>query len=131
MFDLVKFIFSRLHNDKSSLCFIDIFILQSKTEIIFKDHVKDQARQKTEKGNIGLSAFKDELIEEIDTFWQNRVLNAQILIKDRAIELMKGEISYCIKTVIIYFIQKLKGVNYDAYLILLVAFKSYINQVAL
>jgi len=36
-----------------------------------------------------MGKFKEDLIEEIDSFWLNRVTTAQIIIKDKAKELIK------------------------------------------
>jgi len=40
-----------------------------------------------------MGKFKEDLIEEIDSFWLNRVTTAQIIIKDKAKELIKGKFS--------------------------------------
>ena len=40
-----------------------------------------------------MGKFKEDLIEEIDSFWLNRVTTAQIIIKDKAKELIKGKIN--------------------------------------
>ena len=37
-----------------------------------------------------LSAFKEEMTDEIDLFWQNRVLNAQIIIQEKSADLIRG-----------------------------------------
>ena len=40
-----------------------------------------------------MGKFKEDLIEEIDSFWLNRVTTAQIIIKDKAKELIKGKLN--------------------------------------
>jgi len=59
-----------------------------KSEACIIDHVKLHAR-KSESRNLELGKFKEDLIEEIDSFWLNRVTTAQIIIKDKAKELIK------------------------------------------
>ena len=63
-----------------------------KSEAFLIDHVKRVAREMFQKGEIlSLSSFKEEMTDEIDLFWQNRVLNAQILIQEKSADLIRGE----------------------------------------
>jgi len=59
-----------------------------KSEACIIDHVKLHARR-SESRNLEMGKFKEDLIEEIDSFWLNRVTTAQIIIKDKAKELIK------------------------------------------
>ena len=54
------------------------------------DHIKSQARNFGTQEGITLTTFKEGLVEEMEHFWVNRVEHAQILIRDRAIEMIQG-----------------------------------------
>ena len=75
------------------------FIIEKEYEQLDKDHVKLHARR-SESRNLEMGKFKEDLIEEIDSFWLNRVTTAQIIIKDKAKELIKGKLSRGVTTLI-------------------------------
>ena len=66
------------------------YTVEIEYEQLQKDHVKLHARR-SESRNLEMGKFKEDLIEEIDSFWLNRVTTAQIIIKDKAKELIKGQ----------------------------------------
>jgi len=59
-----------------------------KSEAFLIDHVKRVARDMTYDG-LNLESFKEEMTDEIDMFWQNRVLNAQIIIQEKSADLIR------------------------------------------